>query len=693
MRKVPFSILLALLLSACVAQSGARKAVTTAKLPTSGPAVSSGATSTARTLTITAAEEVLIQQKKNIRLYFRPHEGTSLSTTNVDSFCPTSSVTCQCIFRWNETNTTTPGTSITSDAQSLTFERRAITPVINSQAALADCELPSVYPAEIGVGEEVRISVEPVSDSALFQTNSYTFTKPGLNRDSSATGFEDSQGNIFNDVWRYVCHENIRRGVAFSSQTSTVTRTPPFNAGGGYSETLGFGLASRFSVESAIKSDGRLSAQLNYFNLYAAANRLIVNPDNKAFSCPQVASQRIRPAASSSPEKLYFPFDSTFSLASKASKTFNIPIEARSRLSSTSPDSSTHNYCDQKNKSGDSLGDSSVVIDCLGYAASPRGNGTCPNITVRLQNADGTYKRENGQIKTEVRPTYRLRRFTALYPAMYDTSGAWISNYQAKADQIYVLDRPAVFSTSSGPVAGSILGPKPCPFAWWDWSSALTPNTVGYYSTNDDRWKGKNPDGIHFPVDHVSGESCPAAMPYRTADGKFLIKSLVRNDRGQIPEEAQIRPIQNPWEPVYWEDKAFLACAPEDEPTTRVRAPLHHRVSSNGSNASYCEEIYPTEHLGVSTTHLTSRSTISSSCSGSSCEHFPLLAPISGIETALENTSNYGCQATYAPGTSLVSNQGFATVGGAARCCNNFSFGTTFGHSTESSVSTRCDWN
>jgi hypothetical protein len=673
------------LLSACVAQNGARKTVSTARLPASGAraTVSGAATTSITTLTITNAEESTVDQKKTLRLYFRPHEGTSLSTTNVDAFCPASSVTCQCIFRWNETNTTTPGSSITAEAQSLSFQRMAIMRVISSQASVAECELPSVYAAEIGSGEEIRITVEPVSDAELFQTNSYTFTKPGLNRDASATGFEDDQGNIFNDIWRYVCHEHIRRGVAFSSQTSTVTRTPPYNAGGGYSETLSYALASRFSVESATKSDERLSAQLNYFNLYAASNKLIVNPDNKAFSCPQVASSRIRPATASTPEKLHFPFDSSFSLASKASKTFNVPIEARSRLSTTSADSSTHTFCNQKNSSGDSLGDSSMLIDCLGYAASPRGNGSCPGITVRLRNSNGTYKRDaTGNILTETRATYRLRRFTALYPAMYDTNGSWISNYQDKVDQVYVLDRPATFNTISGPVSGTILGPKPCPFAWFDWSGAVQAGTIGYYSTNDNGWKGKNPDGIHFPTENVDGKSCPSALPYQAADGKWQIKSLTSGS-----PEAQIRPIQNPWEPIYWEDTSFLACAPEDEPTTRVRAPLHHFMNSDGSGASYCEEVYPTAHLTFGTSHSGSH-TITSSCSGSRCEQYPLLATEDGIQKALGNTSAYGCQATYAPGTSLVSSQGFASVNGAARCCTNVT--STFDHTDESSK--RCHW-
>jgi hypothetical protein len=564
---------------------------------------------------------------------------------------------------------------------SVSYQRTAIMPVVNSQSALIECEMPSAYESEIGVGEQIRVSVEPVSvERTPFKTNTIVFVKPGNTIDTGVSSFVDNQGNQFHDIWRYVCHDTVRRSVSFTSKSETVEARPPNNVQTDYKEDVKVAYASQFKYSAARSGESPvLSSQLNYFSLYVPKNNLKVYSSNASFSCPQVQSGSIRPGLAEN----FFPFDSSFALAARASKVFNVPIVARSRLGRP-VDNTVHHYCSRPDKEIENP-DTEVALDCLGYAASPRTDGTCPTITVRRRDSLGKYLKDSeGNILTEDRRTFRLRRFTALYPPMYDTNGNWIEGYQTNVDQIYVLDRPARFTTATGETAfGSILGPKPCPFAWWDRARVISSTSSGYYATNDGRWTGKSPDGIAFPTTKDSaGNSCPAVIPRNAAAvGEPVIFRMLSLEPGS--PEAQIRPIRNAWAPLYWEDTSFQACAPEDEPSTRLRAPLHH--FSNGSEASYCEEIYPTGHHGRSTAH---REVVSQISGGPVSEQYPLLASRSAIESALQNTPSYRCHATYAPGTSLATSKGYASRDGTALCCRNAPQGSS--HSENSSEQS-CD--
>ncbi len=681
------SLMTLLALAACIPTNGSKKVQPRALPSSSGSsAITSAATNTSvPTLTITSASETRISNEElRIKLNFPTPSDNRVQRNLISTFCPVTADKnpCQCVFTWNEVNTTTPGSVVTADSLSVSYKRRAITQVVNSQGALVECEMPSVYTSEIGVGEEIRIWVEPVSiEQTPFKTEPIVFTKQESSSQTGVSSFVDNQGNQFQDIWRYVCHDVIRRSVNFTSRSETTEASPSNNLQTNYTENVKIAYASQFTHSKADSGESPvLSSQLNYFSLYVPNNRREVYSSNASFSCPQVQSGSIRPSAANN----YFPFDSSFALASRASKLFNVPVEARSRLGYPIHNI-VHRYCSRPDKQIENP-DAEVAFDCLGYAASPRADGTCPVITVRKRSAQNGYLRdEQGNILTEERRTYRLRRFTALYPPLYDTNGHWISGYQANVDQIYVLDRPARFTTPAGEtVLGSILGPKPCPFSWWDRARVISHSGSAYYATNDSRWTGKNADGIAFPTMNDNlGNSCPAVIPRNTAaPGQPAVFQMLSLTAGS--PEAQIRPIRNAWAPLYWEDTSFQACAPEDEPSSRVRAPIHH--FSNGGDASYCEEIYPTGHHGRSTAH--PGAVVSQIAGGTASEQFPLLASRSAIESALQGTPSYRCQATYAPGTSVASGKGYSSHQGHALCCRNAPQGSS--HADEANGS-RCD--
>ncbi|NDD92579.1 hypothetical protein EBZ37_10885 [bacterium] len=399
------------------------------------------------------------------------------------------------------------------------------------------------------------------------------------------------------------------------------------------------------------------ATQQNYFNLYIPFNLLgNFNPTNDKYSCPKVQNG---PRANAPA----FPMDSTFALASMVSKEFTIPVEARSRLArSSDPQSNRHELCGATTSgSGNSLDNSSLLNACLGYAAAARPNGSCGTIQV-----DTGRKNLDGTTITEERKMYRLRRFNAVYPAMYDSNGAWLEGYRTQLDQIYVLDRPAMLA---GNKVGSVYGPKPCPYAWHDRRG--TTGAITYRATNDTRWIGRNIEGLNLPV-AFSDNSCPAVIPYAVSTDPnnpvVRIKSLTSVDlNGSFNPEtshlvnagaAIIRPTQTAWEPLYLEDTDFKACAPEAEPSQRVDAPVH-QIGFTNQSASYCAEVYPTSHRSLTTRHTVSDYAIDTSGEPTDAlPQAPLLAPLGrkyttgdadtnsdGILKALYNQVVYGCRA------------------------------------------------
>ena len=377
MRPILILLILTSLLPACVGSSNGRRAarLSLGKQESTTESVEAAALPA---LTIVQASSTItpVEKKFQINLPISVPTSTLLPTNLISSLCPTSpSPFCECVFEWTERNTTElQSDSTTSDPKSVDFARMAVMPVITSQQALAVCEMPPPYSGEIGAGQEIRVHLRPVPENRTpFTTNTITVKKPGPGADTATASFVDNEGNRLNNIWRYTCHERIRRGASLESETYEVTSRPPNNLNFEYSEQVKISLASRFKVEK-FKDTTRpvLATQLNYFSLYVPHNNLILNRQNDAYSCPQVESAGL---IRSNSQKQYFPFDTSFALASQSSKTFNVPVEARSRLSLSTDPQSNQNFSCTPAATGtteqDPLGNNGLVVACLGWAASP----------------------------------------------------------------------------------------------------------------------------------------------------------------------------------------------------------------------------------------------------------------------------------------------------------------------------------
>lgn len=484
---------------------------------------------------------------------------------------------CVCQFSWDEINSTS--------GSNVTLPRLVQTPVSAVQSASLTCPAPSVYFTEILDSTLVKYSVLPVGGNGTsFTTNVFKKSKGSTGSSTGTISFSDSEGHAFDNVLRYSCYEQVKRGMSIrnkvftyqDSQTGAIASIPyasqfclsKFNGSstGTSSECPGLGQAD-------------FSAQANYFNLFIRDNdKGSINIDNAGYKCPQV-----REAAKATGD--YWPLDSNFAVALSPSSEFPVGIEAYTKISSLGDPNTAPSSCFGGAASG-TQDDKSLVRSCLGFAAKPKANGSCPAFT----KSDGSPLR-----------TYRLRRYVALYPPIYDTDGKMIDSRPQSVDTVYVIDRPVMGPGETVATASyTMKGPKPCPSAYLDHTGLLTNGRPSYRGTNDAGWAGKNVDGIQFPnFDYAAGanRSCSAAMPIVSSD-KRLMTVATLNTLNAEPKlkQAFIRPIQ-PWAPHYEEDTDFQACAPLSEPF--VDPPLHLIKDPNSGNVAWCAEAYPTQNPNV----------------------------------------------------------------------------------------------
>jgi len=199
---------------------------------------------------------------------------------------------------------------------------------------------------------------------------------------------------------------------------------------------------------------------------------------------------------------------------------------------------------------------------------------------------------------------YRLRRYVALYPRMFDSDGTPLQQIQPE-DVVYVLDRPVVSSNPLVPY--TMAGPKPCPFAYYDRTGVATgitdanytqtPNNQvpGYLATNNTNWTGKNIDGIQLP-NKDSANSCSAVVGV-LGSGNTVMSFATVNALNPQYKSIFIRPV-TAWSPHYIEDTSFQACAPQ--PSTLEDAPLHFARDTSSGNVGWCAEVYPSQNPFIS---------------------------------------------------------------------------------------------
>jgi hypothetical protein len=532
------------------------------------------------------------------------------STALISSHCniATSSGTqtskpCLCQFKWNEiTNGGTVGSSIPHSVN---------TSVTNVQPGVVLCSAPDLYSTEIVNGTQIKISVVPDNnnpDTGQFTVTPYTYTK---NPQNNQTPYTDSEGNFFDNIVRYSCYGTLQRGM------SVLNRTEPFpNSNTGITKTILAG--TRFCIAkigggSSTANCANLptpdfSAQAYYFNLYTRSLILgRINKNNDGYICPQVTNA-LNSNGTTGTKLGHWPLDSTFALSVDATTVFNVGVEANSRLSggeTTNVASKCYASNGASSTPDTSTGTNTIISSCLGFAAPVNTDGTCP------------YFKDSAQ---KLKPTYRLRRYMAVYPRIFDTDGSPVQQAQA-VDTTYVLDRPVRAPATADPLKPyTMLGPKPCPFAYFDHAGITDPNeattyppattTPNYVGTNNPRWDGKNIDGIEFPNFDKKDQSCSTTFPLIMDNGKFTLSTVnIYNGRatsgtsyspsnyaGSGLRHVYVRPVA-PFLPHYEEDTTFQACAPPS--FLPQDPPLHFSRDPVSGNVAWCAETYPTQNDSI----------------------------------------------------------------------------------------------
>lgn len=528
---------------------------------------------------------------------------TQKSTAPISNYCGVGSAStsgsksCLCQFSWNEINS--------NSGINAPIARLVQTPVTSVQASAVVCSVPSVYDSEISQGTQIKITLIPsATNSNSFSILPYLYTKT-----STATGnsFQDIQGQLFNNIYHYACYQKFSRGMAIQSKLFQQQLSDAI-------EPKTVILASQFCVA---KADGTLSdttscpylpqseysSQAYYFNLYIRdSERGDINQSNSGFVCPTV-TEALQTNGTQATQNQFWPMDTTFALSLSATGTFNVGVEAHTKLSTSDVTSSGSSCLNSSSSAQSSTGNtSSITNSCLGFAISPNTDGTCPN----FRDSSGLF-----------RSTYRLRRYVALYPKVFDSNGQPLSSQPQAVDTIYVLDRPVQSSSNTNPLKPyTMYGPKPCPFAFYDRKGVAydpTENVFqsGYVSTSNSNWDGKNVDGIEFPnVDGTANDgspSCSAALPLLTADRTLIgITTINKYNQSKLVspfpsthfiKHVYIRPFKH-FTPHYEEDTYFKACAPQASPL--IDPPLHFAREPNSGNVAWCAESYPTQNTNIS---------------------------------------------------------------------------------------------
>lgn len=567
---------------------------------------------------------------------------TQKSTTPISTYCgvgsesTSGSKSCLCQFSWSEINS--------NSGTNAPIPRLVQTPVKSVQANATVCDVPSVYDSEIPQGTQIKITLIPAAtNSNSFSIVPYLFTKT-----STATGttFQDIQGQLFNNVYHYACYQKFSRGMAVQSKLFQQQLSDAI-------EPKTVILASQFCVA---KADGTLSdtsscpylpqaeysSQAYYFNLYIRdSERGDINQSNSGFVCPTV-TESLQTNGTQATQNQFWPMDTTFALSLSATGTFNVGVEAHTKLSTSDVTSAGSSCLNTSSSTQTSTGSSSSITNsCLGFAISPNTDGTCPS----FRDSSGLF-----------RATYRLRRFVSLYPKVFDSNGQPLSSQPQAVDTIYVLDRPVQSSSNTNPLKPyTMYGPKPCPFAFYDRKGvAYDPTQAifqsGYVATSHSNWDGKNVDGIEFPnVDGTADDgspSCSAALPLLTSDNTLVgMTTINKYNQSKLVspfpsthfiKHIYIRPTRH-FTPHYEEDTYFKACAPQASPL--IDPPLHFAREPNSGNVAWCAESYPTQNTNLSSIDVPIPASTSIPVSGTG-----LISPYTSH--TVRNSASRSCSAT-----------------------------------------------
>ena len=527
-----------------------------------------------------------------MNVFLDTSQSTAAASAHCNSVTATSTATskpCVCRFAWQEVNTVS-GTGVA-------ISRSVKTKVAAVQSNLVTCPAPEVFNDEIADGTVIKVSIAADSGNPdSFTSSTFNFTK----NIATPGSFQDSQGHSFDNILRYSCYEQSKRGMAI--QSKIVKNSNPGNPADHNGDMP---LASQFCVRKANAASGSAgdgceglaapenSAQANYFNLFIRDSESgDINQGNQRFTCPRVKESLINNGTVGT-QGQFWPLDTSFALALGASGEFSVGVEAFTKVSNG--DASQKNIGCFDKGSGTAAQPNSLISSCLGFAAKPNSDGTCPS----FRNA-----------ANQIVPMFRLRRFVTLQPQVFDTDGTLIDGQGQHVDTVYVLDRPVNSGDPLKPY--TMRGPKPCPYAYFDSKGVLPATAAGvgypelivgsgvtglaprYATTNYSGWTGTNVDGIQLP-NFDSQNSCSAVIPLVSPDNSKMTLATVHSSN-PVFKKLYIRPTRA-WAPHYEEDTSFQACAPQS--SVIKDPPLHFAKDPSTGNVSWCAEAYPSQNDNI----------------------------------------------------------------------------------------------
>lgn len=521
-------------------------------------------------------------------------------------------------------------------------------------------------------GTLILISIRRSADTSVSVSNDVTIRK------GDGTTNTLNQTGVFQDIARYTCSDTYSRDKSIFTGVSTVTNT---DANGRTTKTYiarstrfclpgtaasnGTNTSSQYCQTSPV-SDTSPSNQRNVYNFYTRSNNPSVTSSNGGFTCAQI-DQGIEAATNKKP----YPLDRSFSLAGISSADFYVPVEANVKVSGGPGDPSSTGLACGTSQVASPEG-ASTIVGCLGFAAKPNFRGACPNVSIN-----------GAQV-----PTYRLRKYFAVFPQQFELDGSPKKKAAATAnslgstgaqsvDTVYVLDRPV--TNSAGALIATVAGPKPCPFAYRDVNKVISSTDTTYYATNDEQWRGRNLDGIRLPFSAPSPgtqiDGCVARYPVYESiyTNNAALKFAAAGPTTPL-SNYYIRPIQ-PWALHYEEDTSFQACAPR---ALQPVDPPIHLLNNAGTVPAYCAETHPNAiwtnsnpgsvHTRQDHTDASPHQIGSDTVGGSGVSApLPLLAPKADIERALGSDPSFRCSVTgiFAQNTAFA----IGTTNGISACC------------------------
>ncbi len=386
------------------------------------------------------------------------------------------------------------------------------------------CPMPSDYPTQFPSGTVFRVKIEsgPGNPENIL-TNQ--FKKRHGSQSNGQADFTISDGTKFRDIFEYSCYEKEIVDQALENKVLEVTRalSSESNPQG---ERKNIPLATQFcstrggkgTWECKVSEVKEFSSMSFYYRFYVQNRQGILRTEGGRYTCPLVnRGEGLPDRGSFGGGANVFPLAKRMSLAMNWTPEFPVGIEGAGSLydpgnAGTHPKPCKAINGTDRTSSGTPSADS-ITYQCQGYAARPKPDKACGYVRDAA----------NGKI----RPMTRLRKYVTLFPAHADATGRILDNGARGIEAtLYVPDR-IVDNPNNDPLDYyTMLGPKPCPAAWFDRKGALK---APYHASSANRLAHRQNGGIrvkqHFIQPYHNGPQAESSYLFKAGAGRPIYRA------------------------------------------------------------------------------------------------------------------------------------------------------------------------